>query len=123
MTHDRPRVTIAILLLAADGRIPDRLYRVLCRAYHACHETGLRVRAARPARFRLMVADGPYSEPVEWVRYDGRYKMPIPTFPEAVRRLVEAERRHPESCWWIEPGPGRRWHRPALFDDDFRAIL
>lgn len=116
MTGDRPRITVAMLLLAGRGRIPPRLYRVLCRVYAECHEAGLRFQAARPARFRLMVSEG-LGEPAEWVRYNGRYKIPIASAAEAVRRLTVAERRQPEFCWWIEHDPGAGWHRPELFPE------
>lgn len=119
---DRPRITLAILLLAANGRMPDRLYRALCRAYGLGADARLRWQASRPGRFRLMVSEG-CGEPVEWVRWSGRYRVPIATAAEAVARLRESERRQPELCWWIEPGAGARWRWPARFDDDFRELL
>jgi hypothetical protein len=121
-SKDRPRITLAMILLAYGERLPAPVRRVVFRAYHAAADARLRVQASRPARYRLMVSDGT-GPPVEWVRYDGQYKIPIPSAAEAVRRLVDAEERHPDHTWWIEHVPGARWHRGGRFDEDYADYL
>jgi hypothetical protein len=108
---------IALILLALNGKVPDRLYRAMCRAYGLASDAKLRYQAGLPHRYRLMVSDG-CDAGEERVRYVDRYQIPIATSAEAVARLTEGERLHPEYTWWIEPGDGRRERRmfPSFSD-------
>jgi hypothetical protein len=101
---------IAMILLALNGKVPDPLYRAMCRAYGLAANRRLHWLAGRPRRYRLMVSDG-YGAGEERVRYVDRYQIPIATHAEAVARLTESERLHPEYTWWIEPGDGSRERR------------
>lgn len=94
---------IPLILLYLDTRWPHWITRPVIRAYAAWDKRKLRRLAARPPRFRLMTADRPDSAGTEWVRYISDYKIPISTPAEAVSRLTEAERLHPDYLWWIEP--------------------
>lgn len=112
---------IAMLLLAAHGRIPEPLYKILCRAYGFSSDRRLRWQAGRPNNYRLMVAGAPDGPGEEWVRYTGRYRLPIVTSEQAVARLTEAERTHPDYTWWIAPGDGSR--RLRTFEEDYAPLL
>jgi hypothetical protein len=119
----RARITLAMILLVYGKRLPGPVRKVVFRVYRRGADARLWVQAARPARFRLMCSEG-LGEPAERLRWTGQYRIPIATAAEAVGRLVESERRHPECRWWIERGdPGARWHRPRRFDEDFAGYL
>ena len=94
---------IPLILLYLDTRLPHWLVRPLIRAYATTFELKLRYQASRTPRFRLMTADSPDNPGVEWVRLVDAHKIPIRTADEAVSRLTNAERLHPDYLWWIEP--------------------
>src|ERR1051325_10035810 len=72
-------IVIPLILLYLDTRLPHWATRPLMRAYARADDRKLRRQAARAPRFRLMTADSPDSQGIEWVRYIGQYKIPIIT--------------------------------------------